>query len=492
MRFYDLLAPFAISEQKGTDTEVEFITSDSREVRPDACFIAVRGSEVDGHRYLKAAIDAGASAVIVEDDKDVPPDLPCAVMANTRMAVGPLASHFYGNPSGKLHVCGITGTNGKTSTTYIAETMLKSAGFQVAVIGTVNYRYGGREYPAPTTTPGPIELQKHMAAMVQAGVSHLLIEVSSHALDQFRVDGCTFDCAMFTNLTRDHLDYHTGMADYAEAKRRLFVPLLEMSPLPERYAIIDIDDAAAETMVQGFGGRIIRLSLDGKTEADIFSSQLSLSLKGTQLTLDIAGKPFEIDSPLIGSHNGRNLMQALAIGLAYGLTPPEAIAGVCSCRAIPGRLECVPEGQDVHVFVDYSHTPDLFGCGGDRDRGKRPQMGKTAGRLSDIAIVTSDNPRTEDPAAILDEIEPGVISSGMKRSETKNPTDTSSGSYLVMVDRAAAIDFAVALARPGDTILIAGKGHEDYQIIGTQKHHFDDREEAARALVARQVKGEAR
>jgi UDP-N-acetylmuramoyl-L-alanyl-D-glutamate--2,6-diaminopimelate ligase len=502
MKLSELTAPFDAQAQVGADLDVEDIVTDSRQAHPGAVFVAVPGAITDGHRFIAAAIERGASALIVENPATVPDGVPYIVMRDIRRKIGPLAARFFGDPSRHLHVVGITGTNGKTSTTYIGEAMLTAAGYSVGVIGTINYRFAGQVIPAPTTTPGPVELQRLLAQMRVAGVTHVLMEVSSHALDQFRVDGTYIDCAVFTNLTRDHLDYHESMAAYLAAKRRLFTDLLCADDANSPTAIVNGDDPAHEEMVAGLKQRVWRFSLNKDSHADIHVRHIRVDLSGTQLELSALGHVITIHSPLIGEHNAQNLMQALAIGLSYGLDLDTVAAGVRQCTNIPGRLERVADPHGIHVFVDYSHTPDalekvavvlnrlkgagrqiiVVGCGGDRDRGKRPLMGEVAGRLGDMVIVTSDNPRTEYPQAILAEIEPGVIKAGKRKRTVSETKVLKACEFAVIESRRGAIRLAIRSAQPGDAILIAGKGHEDYQIIGTVKHHFDDREEALLAL----------
>lgn len=508
MTLVELVKPFQILRRRGPDVPVLGLVTDSRQVKPGFVFAAESGTRTNGLLYLKAALLAGAAAVIVEDDRDVPEGVPCVVVPNVRRILGALASRFYGDPSTKLHIAGITGTNGKTSTTYLAEAVLRAAGYSVGVIGTVNYRYAGRVIAAENTTPGPIQLQQLLADMVAKGVTHVLMEVSSHALDQYRVDGTQFACAVFTNLTRDHLDYHQTLAAYARAKRRLFQELLVHSQAPQPTAIVNADDPVHTEMVKDLSCRIWRFSLAAKSEAEIRIRHRHVDLAGSQIELYALGRVVSLHSPLAGAHNIQNIMQAVGIGLSFGLDLDTVISGLADCAVIPGRLERVADAAGRHVFVDYSHTPDaleqvagtlhglkghnrliiVVGCGGDRDRGKRPLMGEVAGRLGDVVIVTSDNPRTEDPEAILAEIEPGVQAAGKRRAENLDPGKLVSGCYAVVESRREAIALAVRIASPGDAVLIAGKGHEDYQIIGTVKHHFDDREEAAAAL-ARHMPG---
>jgi len=487
--------------------EILGVADDSRKVVAGGLFIAVSGNAADGHRFISQAVAAGASALLVDNTVDVADGIPCVVAECTRPLVGEIASRFYGNPSRMLKVSGVTGTNGKTSTTYIAEAMLKSTGQSVGVIGTINYRYADKVIPARVTTPGPVELQEMLAEMEASGVRHCVFEVSSHALDQGRVTGIEFDCAIFTNLSRDHLDYHSNMDEYRKAKSLLFNHYLQNSPKSERTAVINMDSPDSAAMLPGFDGTVIRTSVDGNPQADMLLSEIEYDLTGSSALISWRGRSHRIKTPLLGKHNLYNILGVIALGVSYGLSLDTACHGACACANIPGRLERVANDLGIHVFVDYSHTPDalektlqvlaslckgrlicVFGCGGDRDRGKRPIMGRIAGEIAHLAVVTSDNPRTEEPESILDMIEPGIKETGMRRSEPPASKTVESGYYYRIQDRAAAIECAVRLARPGDAILIAGKGHEDYQIVGTEKRHFDDREEAARAMAT--VKGE--
>ena len=502
MNFTELTKPFEILELRGGDTPIAHLTTDSREVGEDTCFIAVRGADDDGHRYVSSAIRAGAAAFIVEDANDLPEGVAVAMVANTRSMVGPLAAHFFGHPSRRLKLVGITGTNGKTSITYLSEAMFAGAGIRTGVIGTINYRFGDEVFPAATTTPGPIELNNILVKMIEAGVEVVLMEVSSHALDQYRVDGVDFDAACFTNLSRDHLDYHRTMEIYGRAKARLFAPLLQESAKPGRTAIVNIDDPASGRIVRDFSGRLISCSISGSSKADIRAENISVDLAGTQVELMVFNKKYSFAMPLIGAYNLSNAMIALAVGIALDLDPAEAMEGISSCKNIPGRLELVQDPRGVaHVFVDYGHTPSglentlsvlaelkgkrlivVFGCGGDRDRGKRPLMGKAAGSIADLVVVTSDNPRNENPESILKDIEPGVLESGKRLFDDTADGGAIDSGYFMIVDRAKAIEKAISAAGPGDVVLIAGKGHENYVIHGAKKSHFDDREEAARVF----------
>jgi UDP-N-acetylmuramoyl-L-alanyl-D-glutamate--2,6-diaminopimelate ligase len=400
---------------------------------------------------------------------------------NSRQALALLASAYYGHPGRHLRLIGITGTNGKTTTSYIIEAILQAAGQAVGVIGTVNYRIGTQEIPAAHTTPDALELHHLLAQMVQANLGYAVMEVSSHALDQERVWGCRFEVAVFTNLSRDHYDYHGTAEAYFAAKARLFQDLSAV------WHILNLDDPYGQRLLDMSRARLLTYGLEG--EATLKPSAVRHGLDGIRFTLSTTKGQLDIVSPLVGRHNVYNLLAGIAVAIALDIDAGAITQGIAQLQRVPGRLERVDYGQDFAVFVDYAHTPDalekvlqlvraettgrlitVFGCGGDRDPGKRPLMGQVATRLSDYTIITSDNPRTEDPQRIIDEIIAGV---------------ESSQDYVPLPDRQEAIEHAIAMAQPSDTIVIAGKGHEDYQILGQTRRHFDDREVAQAALERR-------
>jgi UDP-N-acetylmuramoyl-L-alanyl-D-glutamate--2,6-diaminopimelate ligase len=368
-------------------------------------------------------------------------------------------------------------------------------GWSTGVIGTVNYRYQGRELSAPFTTPEAIELQELLSAMVKAGVTHAVMEVSSHALVQERVRGCRWDGALFTNLGRDHLDFHQDLDDYFAAKSRLFLHALVDSEKAHRFAAVNTDDPwGAKLLAQPLPGHVLTYGLD--STATVSVRNVEKDWRGLRGVLRIDGREVGFVSPLIGEPHLYNILAAATAAYALGVPPDVIAGGIARCTNVPGRMEAVLVGQPFAVLVDYAHKPDalekvlrsvrhmtsgrvltVFGCGGDRDRGKRPLMGEVAGRLSDVAILTSDNPRTEDPLQIIAEAETGLIRAGVHKVSEREAIAALSHGYVVIADRRTAIRAALAGARPGDAVLIAGKGHEDYQIIGATKHHFDDREE---------------
>jgi UDP-N-acetylmuramoyl-L-alanyl-D-glutamate--2,6-diaminopimelate ligase len=503
----------------GGDREISGVAYHSGRVSEGFLFAAIQGLKADGRRFVDEAVERGAKAVVIEEspvggEAWTGPDRPDLVrVADSRKALARISSNFYGNPSSRVRLIGITGTNGKTTTTYLLEAILTRAGGRVGVIGTINYRYGGRTFPAPNTTPESLDLQKMLREMADAGVTHVLMEVSSHGLDLDRVWGCQFDGAVFTNLTSEHLDYHRTMGHYFESKRKLFSEALTASGKTVRFAVTNQDDPRGEAIVAGLALPVFRYGTNPSCE--ISAEDVRSTFEGLSCRLRTPEGPLPLRSHLIGGFNLYNLMASAAVAVAMKV-PPEAIReGVETLRGVPGRFETVKNGKGIHVIVDYAHTPDaleraltslagvmnaeeeaagaktdsgrkiitVFGCGGDRDRTKRPLMGEVVGRLSDLALVTSDNPRTEDPAAILDEIEPGLRAGGLE-SVIPDPEGLwrRKKGYVREVDRRQAIRVALGAARPGDAVLIAGKGHEDYQILGTRKFPFDDRIEARKVL----------
>jgi len=472
----------------GFDRSVTAVTDDSRAVAAGSLFIAVKGERVDGHAFVPQAVQAGAAAIVAQGPVESG-SIPFIRVADSRKALGLIGSRFYEDPSARLEMIGVTGTNGKTTTTYLCKALLEGIGRRVGLIGTVAYQIGSETIPATHTTPGALELQGLLAKMRQAGLNSVVMEVSSHALAMDRTAGCEYDAAVFTNLTQDHLDYHGTMEEYFQAKLRIFTGLGGGKKAGQR-AIVNMDDprgsqvrAACRVPVWGYGIT---------NRAELNAEQVRLSMNGTTFTAATPAGTFDIESRLVGEHNVYNLLGAMGVALHAGATCEQVREAVAQVVNVPGRFERVSAGQDFTVVVDYAHTEDalirlltaaqalktdriitLFGCGGDRDRGKRSKMGRAAVEHSDVVILTSDNPRTEDPMAILREVEVGVGEGLQCRSHVE---------YHLVPDRREAIRTAVRLARTGDIVLIAGKGHEDYQIIGTKKFHFDDREVAREAI----------
>jgi murE/murF fusion protein len=467
-------------------TAVRGVRSDSRAVEPGDVYVAVRGIRADGHAFVADAIARGAAAVVVEHELAIA--VPQLIVASGSAALGTLVGRALGDPAAAMTLIGITGTNGKTTTTYLVESILAAAGYRPGVIGTVEYRWcdatgARRTIEANYTTPTPQILHETLAAMRADGCTHVVMEASSAAIASDRLAGLGFAVAAFSNLTQDHLDVHGTMAAYRDAKRKLFAELLD----PAGTAVVNLDDPEGEAMAAAAPGRVLRVSADG-APADLRVIEQRSTVRGIAARLATPSGELALEAPpLIGHYNVANLALAAGIAEALGI-PHEAIArGIAQLPGVPGRVERVANPAELDIFVDYAHTPDalhnvlsalrpltrrrlicVFGCGGDRDPTKRPKMGAEVAALADLAVVTSDNPRTEDPRAILDQILAGI----------PRP-------FAVDVDRARAIRAAIDEAVPGDVVVIAGKGHEDYQVIGTTKHHFDDREQAAAAVAAR-------
>jgi UDP-N-acetylmuramoyl-L-alanyl-D-glutamate--2,6-diaminopimelate ligase len=470
---------------------VSGVAHDSRAVKPGDLFVAVPGLRQDGRRYVEDALARGAAAVVLEG-----PDLlegkavPRVLVPSSREALARLADAYFGHPSGALTVVGITGTNGKTTTSYLVDALLSARGQRTGLIGTVQYRIGAEVISAGQTTPEAVELQSLLRRMVNAGVTAVAMEVSSHGLALSRVDGIDFDVAVFTNLTQDHLDFHGTMDAYREAKRRLFV-LLAAGPKPGR-AVVSADDPSGVSMVAGLP--LPTLTYGIRARADVRPTRWSSGAEGIRMSVRTPAGQMDIASPLVGEHNVMNLLAAAGVGVALGIAPGAIGGALGSVGSVPGRFERVEAGQPFLVIVDYAHTPDalertletaqklrapggrlgvVFGCGGDRDRGKRPLMGEIAARLGDHIWITSDNPRTESPEAIIADIVAGIPGGpALDRHET-------------LPDRKSAIQGALAWARAGDIVVIAGKGHEIYQVIGSEVLPFDDRAQALAALAGR-------
>ena len=507
MTLRELLEKLPDSEAHGhTDVQVSSLTCDSRAVVPGSLFFALRGVQADGHRYIEQAVAAGAAAIILEDPTHAPAGLPWARVPDGRAAMGRISALFNGDPTAKKPLIGITGTNGKTTTTYLIEAILAAAGLPAAVLGTISYRFGATTIGASHTTPESTELQRAFRQLSDAGAQAFVMEVSSHALEQKRVDGCHFDVGIFSNLTRDHLDYHVTMESYLEAKSRLFTELLRPSvEKPRRRAAVNLDDPYGEEIVRRCACPVVTFGIRG--ECDIRPTDITSSVSGIRATMVTPAGEFQFASRLLGRFNLSNILAAAAAGIALDLPLSAIKQGIENHATIPGRMERVENGVGVTCLVDYAHTGDalenvlatlkeiatgriitLFGCGGDRDNGKRPIMGRIAAGMSDLAIVTSDNPRTEDPSGILTQIRDGITPLSLREYRPDELTDGfGEKGFTLLENRHEAIRLAVSLARHGDILLLAGKGHEDYQIIGTVKQHFDDREEAAAAFAGKDL-----
>lgn len=502
MTLRELLEKLPDSESHGdTAVYISSLTCDSRAVLPGALFFALRGAQADGHRYIEKAVAAGAAAVILEDPTSAPTGIPWVRVSDGRAAMGRMSALFNGDPTATKPLIGITGTNGKTTTTYLIEAILAAAGQPAAVLGTISYRFGTTTIQASHTTPESTELQYALRQLAEAGAQAFVMEVSSHALEQKRIDGCYFDVGIFSNLTRDHLDYHVTMESYLEAKSRFFSDLLRPSQeKPRRRAVINMDDPYGEQIAGRCACPVITFGIKG--ECDVRPTGVTSSVNGICATMITPAGAFEFTSRLLGRFNLSNILAAAAAGVALDL-PLQAIkSGIENHSTVPGRMERVENRRGVTCLVDYAHTGDalenvlatlkdiatgriitLFGCGGDRDNGKRPIMGRIAAAMSDLAIVTSDNPRTEDPLSIMSQIKGGITPLALREYRPDELTDGfAEKGFTFLENRHEAILLAINLTRPGDILLLAGKGHEDYQIIGITKHHFDDREEAAAAF----------
>jgi UDP-N-acetylmuramoyl-L-alanyl-D-glutamate--2,6-diaminopimelate ligase len=466
------------------DIEVRGIQYDSRLVAKGDVFVALRGSSHDGHKFVTDAVERGAKVAVLEDDGAMPDSyfmhagVAKIIVPDSRIALARMSASYYNHPSDRLKLVGVTGTNGKTTTAYLIRSILESGGSKTGLIGTIEYVIGKRVVPATHTTPESLELNELLAQMADEGCTAAVMEVSSHALDQKRVYGIGYRAAVFTNLTQDHLDYHGTMQAYFEAKKRLFENLN-----PDAWAIVNADDEWGERMLAAARGR--KLTYGTRPGADVQATGIRLSMKGTSFTIVHGGEESEVESPLVGRFNVSNILAAFSAGISLGIPKSAIQTAVRSMKSVPGRFEAVASRAGWTAVIDYAHTPDalektiaavrdivvaggtggrlitVFGCGGNRDRTKRPKMARVATKMGDITVVTSDNPRHEDPERIIDEVMTGVEPGADVRRES---------------DREKAIVMALRLASRGDAVLIAGKGHENYQVIGDTKIHFSDRE----------------
>lgn len=481
--------------------DISAICCRAQDVTVGGLFVAIKGFSADGHDYIGQAIANGAVAVVCEDAPQV--DTVIVTVPDSRKALAELAGAFYGHPSAALTVIGITGTNGKTTTSYLIESVLQHAGLTTGVIGTINYRFKGRIFENPVTTPESLDLQRILAHMRDDGVTHVVMEVSSHALDLHRVHGCTFDLGVFTNFSQDHLDYHKDMAHYWACKRKLFTDFLPAGTKKLPWlAVINVEDSKGRELAAEMALPYIPCGQGAMDGVRVLSSHYNLH--GINARINTPKGVLAIHSPLVGRHNLENILNTVGVGVALDIDLATITAGIDGLVNVPGRLEQVPGNHQRFVYVDYAHTPDalenallalraltadriicVFGCGGDRDRAKRSQMGAIAARLSDLTLVTSDNPRTESPDQIINEVVTGVRQVCDTRYDVEDLARSFQGKgYGVVTDRREAIQLSVQASRAGDTILIAGKGHEPYQIVGRQRLPFDDRQEAENALAA--------
>ena len=454
------------------------LSDDSRRVEKESLFVAVDGTADDGHRFIAQAIDSGASAAVLSDPSSIDERVPNIIVANTRQTLAKLAAAHSGlealQANGDLHVIAVTGTNGKSTTGHLIHNILREAGHTTALLGTIEYDLVGRQLDAPWTTPPPIQLAQFLVEAHRHGARYVVMEVSSHALDQHRSDGVVFEAAVFTNLSGDHLDYHENTDSYFRAKKRLFDDLPATS-----HAVINTDDVRSREIVSDCDARVVSFGIE--QPADVRAAAIRSDIQGSRFTLkNKAGSQGSVCLPLIGRHNISNALAAAATAMALGVDLETVRRALDSARTIPGRLQrAEPTGKPFSVFVDYAHTDDalenvltalrpltrgklwcVFGCGGDRDRSKRPRMASVAARHADRVVVTSDNPRTEDPMAIINDVLTG-FDGNLKR-------------VTIEKDRLRAIHATLQNAERNDVVLIAGKGHEDYQIVGTERLHFDD------------------
>ena len=494
------------------DMDIESIHYRAQEVQPGGMFVAIKGQTADGHNFMHQALQKGAVAVVIQKEPPQPYLNQCLAQAvqtqpiiitvsDTRKAMADLAARFYGEPSENMTLIGITGTNGKTTVAYLIESILLQAGHETGVIGTINYRYADKTFNNPMTTPESLDLQRILAQMRSAGVTHVVMEASSHAMDLYRVRRCWFDVAVFTNLSQDHLDFHGNMQAYWSSKKKLFTDYLTQGPKRERaVAVINCNDPRGKELTDSLTMPVVKTGSDSDCEIKIENYQCELI--GTTGKAATPGGSFDFKTPLVGVHNVENILNAAGVGSALNIAPPTIKDGIEALSAIPGRLESITNNTGRFVYVDYAHTPDalenavsaikeiapariicVFGCGGDRDQKKRPLMGEVVARLCDLSIVTSDNPRSENPLAIIEQILPGVKqANGVEYSPRDLRAGYETKGSVVEPDRRRAIELGINASRPDDAVLIAGKGHETYQIIGNTTIDFDDREEARRAL----------
>jgi len=496
MKLMDLLKNCPVKDIHGsTDVDLMGMHYDSRQINREDAFFALRGVVSDGHDYIASAIANGARVVFCEEMPEPVEDVTIVLVDNTRQAMALASSEFYGNPTCDMQTVGVTGTNGKTTITYLLEAILGEAGLAPAVIGTINYRFGSDLRQAPHTTPEALDLMKQVSDFRRNGARSLVMEVSSHALDQNRADGVNFQVGVFTNLTPEHLDYHRDMESYFASKYHLFKELL---PRDKGRAVINVDDEYGRRLAAMLPGAMTC----GRSEnADIYPESVEVSLSGIRARVSTPLGTVVINSPLLGDYNVENLLCAIGAAVALELPPRVIAAGLAEAKGVPGRLELVENNRGAVILVDYAHTGDalhrvieamqglspkriltVFGCGGDRDRSKRPIMAEVAASGSDIAIATSDNPRTEDPQQILDDVRVGLARVHKHEWRRQDAIAGAGRGYVVIEDRREALEFAVSLLRPDDLLLVAGKGHEDYQILAGGRIHFDDREELRNAL----------
>lgn len=482
-----LLQAGGIKIKNHADVPITSVECDSRKIKKGSLFFCVKGATVDGHTFVPQALAQGAAAIIAERDVAVPPEVPKIIVDDVHKAMEKIVPYFYDYPGKKMRMIGVTGTNGKTTITYILRAVLRRAGYKTGLIGTIKIMIEDEVLPIHNTTPDIVDLQKVLFQMQQAGMDYVVMEVSSHALALNRVAGCEYDTAVFTNLTRDHLDFHKTFENYALAKSKLFTSLTAEGNIKKnKTAVINIDDKASKVMLEHTNCPVISYAV--KQSADLRAENVDINAAGASFELDGSLCQMVLNLKITGLFNIYNVLGAVGAALAEKINTAVIKEALEVFHSVPGRFELVRGGQDFSVIVDYAHTPDglenvlntarqiakkrlitVFGCGGDRDRTKRPIMGKIAAEKSDIVIATSDNPRTEDPEFILSEVEQGVL-------------PALHGFHEKITDRKKAIYRAIELAQKDDIVMIAGKGHEDYQILKTGRIHFDDKEVALAAI----------
>ncbi len=490
MKLTDLLAsiPFYNTNHSIEAITINDIEMDSRKIKSGDLFICIPGFTVDGHDYTEQAIENGAVAIIAE--RKMAASIPVIVVPDTNRAMAVLAVAFYHDPTSKLPLIGVTGTNGKTTVTYLLEAIFRQNGRKTGVIGSIHMKIGETAYPVANTTPDSLPLQKTFHKMLEKDVDQAIMEVSSHALDLGRVHGCDYDIAIFTNLSQDHLDYHKNLDDYLHAKSLLFAQLgNSYHTTRPKFAVLNADDTASDLIKRSSAQPVITYGCENTSQ--VMAKNIGLDSKGTFFSLTTPIGSIDISSKLIGMFNVYNMLAAATAAIATGVSLPVIKSALEGVAGISGRFEPVEAGQDYSVIVDFAHTPDslqnilqtsnefagnkvyvVVGCGGDRDSGKRPLMAAIAAKHADHAIFTSDNPRTEDPERILEDMVNGL--------------ETTADNYEVIIDRKAAINQAIGYAEAGDIIIIAGKGHETYQIVGREKHDFDDRKIAKEAILTKE------
>lgn len=470
------------------EVEVLDITADSRAVKPGFAFWCLVGANVNGHRFVQQAVENGAVAIIASEPVEVPEGVVVIQVPNTREAMCQAVPAFFDYPGNRMRMIGVTGTNGKTTTTHMIRHILRAQGHKVGIIGTVHMMIEDKVFPVHNTTPDVIDLQHALYQMVEAGITHCVMEVSSHALALGRVTGVEYDTAVFTNLTQDHLDFHKTFENYLAAKAKLFQQVSASNQVKEgKGAVINIDDVYGHRIVEVTDAPTITYSIDG--DGTLQASHVEMSTKTSHYTVTYGDESYDLVMNTTGLFNVYNTLAAMGACLLEGVSMEAIDKALTSFHAVPGRFELIEEGQPFAVVVDYAHTPDglenilktaqaikenriivVFGCGGDRDATKRPIMGRIAVTYGDVVYITSDNPRTEDPVAIVEQVTAGVKEKAAGKE------------YHVVVDRGEAIHQAIHQAQPGDMVIIAGKGHEDYQILKDRTIHFDDREVAREAL----------